>query len=163
MKGRKPSQRSGERQTCHQPASRALHIPFHTGNLSGKITIWTVDHFKVVVQKTGTVQKGISMHFAISGIFSVFQPGNQRENPFLLRIFQARLKSDKIIHGIIRIVLAQLKNREGLPAGLRINETDGFHGPESGNQPPPSGHAFNGHAAFKNTVFLKTMNLRCLR
>ena len=150
----------GKRHACHQTATGTLHITFHTGNLSGKEALLPADHLKGSVQESGTVQESVAVHYAVAGVFCMLEPGNQTEDPLLFAEFQPGLKSNQVVHCVRCVILPELNDGERLFSGSRISQPYGLHRAECGYHKSPFGHAFDGHAAFKNTVFLKAVDLR---
>ena len=93
-----------------------------------------MNHFIMLIQKTGAVQESIPVHDPVACEFRVLEPRNHAENPFLFAEFQPRLEPNKIVEGVSCIVLTKLHNSKRLFASTRIRETNRFHRSEGGHK-----------------------------
>ena len=102
------------------------------------------------------------MHHPIADILRVFQGRDHGEHPLLLPELQMGLEPYQVVDGARGVVLAQLHYRVGLPAGPGVLEAPGLQRAVPQGILPPAGHDLHGHAALKDVLVLKAVDLRLL-
>ena len=72
------------------------------------------------------------------------------------------LKAHQIENALSRVVLAQLQNGVGLPAGFGVPEAHRLHGTIAQGIQPPAGHDLHRHTALEDPPVLEAVDLRLL-
>ncbi len=153
---------AGQVKTSQQTAWCRFQVPFNSGNLTGKKDIGIVFQSVELIEQLRWMDVGISMHYSVSYKISLFQPGNQWKNTFLLPKFQVGLKADKIIEGAPGIILTQLDYGIRFFPRSGIRQTYRLQRSESNGILTSACHDFYGHAALKDSAVFKLINLSSL-
>ena len=95
------------------------------------------------------------MHRTEADKFSPLQPRNGDEDPALFRPGQLGLETDQIVHGFLPVFGTQLNDCVSLVPGVRIEQTDRFHGTETERFHTARRKLLHRHAPFKVNHLLK--------
>ena len=145
-----------------EAGGRGLHIALYAGHLSGEghqgVTAVGIEP----VQQLGTLEEGILMHDPIADEFRIRQRRDHGEHPLLLPELQVGLEAHQIVDALGGVVLPQLQHRVGLCPGSGVRQPHRLHGAKAQGIQAPSRHDLHRHAALKDPLVFKPVDLRLL-
>ena len=135
--------------TSQQTRGNITHIAFYTRDLTRKKQVFPLSGLQGRQQLYGGENESITMHLAIPGELSSFQPGDQTQNSALFREFEVGLKSDQVVERSGEVILTQLHHRMGTLSGTRIAQPDRPQRAKSESILPAPGEHFDGQTALE--------------
>ena len=140
--GRWPRYRPAQQLTGDQPSRQQAHgstldIALDARDLASEADMRCGLEAQPGVQQPRAVDEGVAVLTAQAGEGRLLEARDGPEDADLLGMLQLRLEAHHVEERAQRVVLPELHDRPGPPAGARVGEADGLHRAEARASPSP--------------------------
>ena len=142
-----PVQGGPEAAGGQQAAGGGLHVALEAGDLAGEPKVLVALEAQALVQQPGAVQKGVAVHHAVAGEFSVRKARYHGKDPLLLAELEVGLKAHDVVQRARLVLPPQLDVGPGAVAGGGVHKALRAQRPEAHGVRAAACHHLDGHAA----------------